>query len=93
VSLGSVRRRGEYDADQARTAPTPKLSHPPAGVMTPLRFAAIGLDHSHIWGQAELLRRAGAELVAFYAAEHALAQQSSSTAQFLSEVRCSAGST
>jgi len=42
--------------------------------MTPLRFAAIGLDHSHIWGQIELLRRAGAELVAFYAAEHALAQ-------------------
>src|SRR5712691_8388815 len=39
----------------------------------PLRFAAIGLDHSHIRGQVELMRRAGAELVAFHASEDALA--------------------
>jgi predicted dehydrogenase len=42
--------------------------------MTPLRFAAIGLDHSHIWGQVELLRRAGAKLAAFHADEHGLAE-------------------
>jgi hypothetical protein len=42
--------------------------------MTPLRFAAIGLDHSHIWGQVEFLLRAGAELVAFHAAKHSLAE-------------------
>src|SRR6266851_3280310 len=40
----------------------------------PLRFAAIGLDHSHIIGQVDLLRRAGAELVAFHASEDAQAR-------------------
>jgi predicted dehydrogenase len=40
----------------------------------PLRFAAIGLDHSHIVGQVDLLRRAGAELVAFHASEDAQAR-------------------
>lgn len=35
----------------------------------PLRFAAIGLNHGHIYGQVNLLLRAGAELASFYAAE------------------------
>lgn len=39
----------------------------------PVRFAAIGLNHDHIYGQTNLLLRAGAELVAFYAAEPELA--------------------
>ena len=34
-----------------------------------IRFAAIGLNHFHIYGQTNLLLKAGAELVAFYAAE------------------------
>jgi len=34
-----------------------------------IRFAAIGLNHPHIYGQVDLLLRAGAELVSFYAAE------------------------
>ncbi|HYZ39497.1 MAG TPA: Gfo/Idh/MocA family oxidoreductase [Stellaceae bacterium] len=34
-----------------------------------LRFAAIGLDHPHIWMQVEFMREAGAELVAFHAAD------------------------
>ncbi len=34
-----------------------------------LRFAAIGLNHGHIYGQVNLLLRAGAELVVFYADE------------------------
>lgn len=39
----------------------------------PIRFAAIGLNHFHIYGQTNLLLRAGAELVAFYAEEPDLA--------------------
>jgi predicted dehydrogenase len=38
-----------------------------------IRFAAIGLNHGHIYGQTELLLRAGAELAAFYAQEPELA--------------------
>lgn len=42
---------------------------------TPMRFAAIGLNHGHIYGQVNLLLRAGAELTAFYAKEPDLAAQ------------------
>lgn len=38
-----------------------------------IRFATIGLNHSHIYGQTNLLLRAGAELVSFYAPEDDLA--------------------
>ncbi len=34
-----------------------------------IRFSAIGLNHNHIYGQARLLLRAGAEFVSFYAPE------------------------
>ena len=34
-----------------------------------VRFAAIGLNHGHIYGQVNLLLRAGGELAAFYAVE------------------------
>lgn len=34
-----------------------------------IRFAAIGLNHGHIYGQIEALKRGGGELVAFYAKE------------------------
>lgn len=34
-----------------------------------MRFAAIGLNHNHIEGQVNLLLRAGAEFVSFYAPE------------------------
>jgi len=34
-----------------------------------IRFAAIGINHNHIYGQCNLLLRAGAELVSFYAPE------------------------
>jgi predicted dehydrogenase len=40
-----------------------------------IRFAAIGLNHGHIYGQTTLLLRAGAELVAFHAPEPELAAQ------------------
>lgn len=35
----------------------------------PIRFSAIGLNHNHIYGMANLLLRAGAEFVSFYAPE------------------------
>lgn len=40
-----------------------------------IRFAAIGLNHSHIYGQVECLLREGAELVAYHAVEDDLAAQ------------------
>lgn len=39
----------------------------------PIRFSTIGLNHGHIYGQTNLLLRAGAELVSFYAEEDDLA--------------------
>src|SRR5579859_5446770 len=35
----------------------------------PIRFSVIGINHGHIYGQVNLLLRAGAELVAVYAKE------------------------
>jgi predicted dehydrogenase len=40
-----------------------------------IRFAAIGLNHNHIYGQVNLLLRAGAELVSFFAIEPELIAQ------------------
>jgi len=39
----------------------------------PLRFAAIGLNHGHIYGQTDILLDAGAQLVSYYAVEPELA--------------------
>jgi len=39
-----------------------------------IRFSVIGLNHSHIYGQVDLLLRAGAEFVAFHAPEDDLAK-------------------
>lgn len=41
----------------------------------PVRFAVIGMNHPHIYGQVQLLIDAGAELVSFYGAEADLQQQ------------------
>ena len=41
--------------------------------MATLRFAAIGLDHPHVFGQVAALKAAGAELVSFHASEPAQA--------------------
>lgn len=38
-----------------------------------IRIAAIGINHSHIYGQVDLMVRAGAEFVAFHAIEDELA--------------------
>jgi predicted dehydrogenase len=39
-----------------------------------IRFAAIGINHNHIYGQVDCLLREAAELVAFHAVEDDLAQ-------------------
>jgi len=41
--------------------------------MTDLNFAAIGINHAHIYGQVDCLKRAGAQFVAFHAVEDDLA--------------------
>jgi len=41
----------------------------------PIRFAAIGLNHNHIYGQTRMLLAAGAELVSYFAAEPELAAE------------------
>lgn len=40
-----------------------------------VRFAVIGLNHGHIYGQTDLLLQAGAEFISFYAAEPDLIAQ------------------
>ena len=41
--------------------------------MTDIKFAAIGINHSHIYGQVDCLKDAGAQFVAFHAIEDDLA--------------------
>jgi predicted dehydrogenase len=41
--------------------------------LPPVRFGVIGLNHNHIYGITDLLLRAGAELVSYYAPEADLA--------------------
>jgi predicted dehydrogenase len=45
----------------------------PEPVPPPVRFAVVGVNHNHIYAQTDLLLRAGAELVAFFAEEADLA--------------------
>jgi predicted dehydrogenase len=40
-----------------------------------IRFSVIGVNHAHIYGQTNLLLRAGAEFVSFYAPEPELAKK------------------
>jgi predicted dehydrogenase len=48
-----------------------RASTPPA---RPIRFGVVGLNHGHINGQTDAVRRAGGQLVSFYAPEADLAQ-------------------
>ena len=41
----------------------------------PVRFAVVGVNHNHIYAQTDLLLRAGAELVSFFAEEAELAAE------------------
>lgn len=42
--------------------------------MSDLQFAAIGINHAHIYGQVDCLKRAGARFVAFHSPEDDLAK-------------------
>jgi len=42
--------------------------------MSDIKFAAIGINHAHIYGQVDCLKRAGAQFVAFHAVEDDLAK-------------------
>src|SRR5689334_14446725 len=56
---------GSFTVDPANTstAEIPPKDH--------LRFAAIGLDHAHIFGMIAAVQRGGGELVAFHAKDDA----------------------
>jgi len=41
----------------------------------PIRFAAVGLNHNHIYGQTKMLLAAGAELAGYVAPEDDLAAE------------------
>lgn len=53
---------------EAQPRETPAPSGPPR-----IRFAAIGMNHGHIYGQTQAVIRGGGELVSFYAKEPELA--------------------
>jgi len=64
ASLSSLAARG------ARAEPQPA---PPAAASgpggPPVRFAVVGINHAHIYGQTDAVLRGGGELVALYAEE------------------------
>jgi predicted dehydrogenase len=45
----------------------------------PIRFAVIGMNHNHIYGQVRLLLKAGAELAGYYGAEAGLNEEFAKT--------------
>ena len=53
----------------AAQEPAPRPAGPPR-----IRFAAIGMNHGHIYGQTEAVIRGGGQLVSFYAKEPELAE-------------------
>jgi predicted dehydrogenase len=60
---------GAQSAPAGSAAPAPSASVRPARI----KFAAIGLNHGHINGQVESVKRGGGQLVSFYAKEADLA--------------------
>jgi predicted dehydrogenase len=64
VLSSTILEKGSASASQAAAAPAkaPRI-----------RFAAIGLNHSHIYGQVDSVARRGGELASFYAPEPDLA--------------------
>ena len=62
VAWTTARAHGEPQAASPEPSRTPRL-----------RFAAIGINHGHINGQVDAVRRGGGEIVSFYAKEADLA--------------------
>ena len=63
AALTATRPRGAPALENAAPHATPRI-----------RFAAIGLNHGHIYGQTDAVVRGGGELVSFYAKEPDLAE-------------------
>jgi predicted dehydrogenase len=73
-AMGWVSGRHAGAAPQAASAATGQAASPAAAPRPArIRFAAIGLNHGHINGQVESVKRGGGELVSFYAKEPDLA--------------------
>jgi predicted dehydrogenase len=74
-SLGTAAVAAAWTEVAGRTVVTAQETPKPAAPAGPprIRFAAIGLNHGHINGQCETVKRGGGELVAFYAKEPDLA--------------------
>jgi predicted dehydrogenase len=64
---------GSLSGEHLNTNRRPVISREKGNPMNPgaslIRFAAIGLNHGHIYGQVETVIRGGGELVSFYAKE------------------------
>ncbi|MDQ3213511.1 MAG: Gfo/Idh/MocA family oxidoreductase, partial [Acidobacteriota bacterium] len=68
--LGSLAGTAVLAGTQARGASP--LSPQEAARPARIKFAVIGINHSHIYGQVEAVQRGGGELVAMYAKEQDL---------------------
>jgi predicted dehydrogenase len=70
ASLATAAAAGAWPA-----APLAGQAEPPRAASGPprIKFAAIGLNHGHIYGQCEAVIRGGGELASFYAKEPDLA--------------------
>jgi predicted dehydrogenase len=62
-----------WSAVQPKAAKAQNAPAIATGAKPRIRFAAVGLNHGHINGQVDAVRRGGGELVAFYAKEKDLA--------------------
>jgi len=68
VSLPASISGEPFDVDRRPVLSREKGSAAKAGASL-IRFAAIGLNHGHIYGQVETVIRGGGELISFYARE------------------------
>ena len=63
AALTAARPKSAYTQEKAEPPKAPRI-----------RFAAIGMNHGHIYGQTEAVIRGGGELVSFFAKEPDLAE-------------------
>lgn len=70
-SLGTAAVAAAWSEVAGRSVITAQETPKPAAPAGPprIKFAAIGLNHGHITGQCQAVRRGGGELVSFYAKE------------------------
>jgi predicted dehydrogenase len=66
--LGTVAAAASLSSLAARSVAAPQPAPKPAAG-PPVRFAVIGINHAHIYGQTDAVLRGGGELVALYAEE------------------------